>query len=187
VKFRRIINGISTGTTPPTGMSEYFNGDVNFYTPSDLGKEKNLFTSLRTVTNLAIQDKKVRVFYQGTILFVGIGSTTGKVGILKNEFATTNQQITGIRLDEKIANIDYVYYYLNTFQEEVIKGSITSTIPIMNQEKIANILIELPPLRTQIKIANHIQIIKNEIKELNQQAEQNQQLALSEFEVEIFS
>jgi len=57
----------------------------------------------------------------------------------------------------------------------------------MNQTKISNINIVLPPLEIQIKIANHIQVIKNEIKELKEKAENNKVLALSQFEKDIFS
>jgi len=49
VKFSKIIEIISTGTTPPTSNKDYFDGNINFYTPSDLDDIKDLFYSKRTV------------------------------------------------------------------------------------------------------------------------------------------
>jgi len=187
IKFGKIIKTISTGTTPSTSNREYFDGDINFYTPSDLGYTKDLFYSKRMVTEKALEDKKIRLFKKDTLLFVGIGSTTGKVGIVKNDRASSNQQITGIVMNDKLALVDFIYYYLNHLKDEIIKESYTSTIPIMNQEKIANIHIILPPLEIQREIVRYCQVLNNEIKGLEEKAEQNRALALSEFEEGIFS
>jgi restriction endonuclease S subunit len=187
IQFKNIILNISTGTTPPTSRKEYFDGNINFYTPSDLGEEKDLLVSARKITDKALNDKKARVFYKNTLLFVGIGSTTGKVGIVKNDFASSNQQITGIVLDKTVACVDYIYYYLNNFKNDIIKDSYTSTIPIMNQEKISKINIPLPPIDIQNKIALHIKGIKETVKQLKDKSINNKSLALKEFEKEIFN
>jgi len=187
IKFEKIIEKISTGTTPSTSVKEYFDGDINFYTPFDLGNKKDLFSSRRTVTKKALEDNKIRLFNRNTLLFVGIGSTTGKVGIVKNDRASSNQQITGIILNQDLVLVDFIYYYLNHLKDEIIKESYTSTIPIMNQEKISNIYIVLPPLEVQNKIANYVESLNAEIIELKEKAEKNRVLALNEFEEEIFS
>lgn len=83
-RIGKYITEISTGTTPPTSKQEYFVGDVNFYTPSELGNEMYLSSSERKLNVIAFKDKKARKFKKGTILFVGIGSTVGKVGIIEN-------------------------------------------------------------------------------------------------------
>lgn len=97
----RFLLSISTGMTPPTSHPEYFDGDVKFFTPSDLGSEKYLDFSSRTISNIAITNKKARIYHKGDILFVGIGSTVGKVGIVKDEIVSSNQQITGFTVDSK--------------------------------------------------------------------------------------
>lgn len=60
-------------------------------------------------------------------------------------------------------------------------------MPRIGEDIFKNLQIPLPPLKIQNKIANHIQTLKNEIQTLKQQAEQNQKLALIEFEAKIFN
>ena len=43
-----IILIISTGTTPPTRNKEYFNGDIDFYTPSDINGNMYLTSAARS-------------------------------------------------------------------------------------------------------------------------------------------
>lgn len=177
---------IATGTTPPTSRKEYFRGDINFYTPSDINN-KILLNADRKVSLLAVKDKKVRVFKKNTLLFVGIGSTVGKVGIIGNEFATSNQQITGFNVDENMLLTEYVYYYFTYFKNVTTKEQTKATLPIVNQEKIMNILIPIPPKETQRAIINQIDTYKNEIKILRERATLLRQQAEQEFEQTIFS
>ena len=177
---------IATGTTPPTSRKEYFRGDINFYTPSDINN-KILLNADRKVSLLAVKDKKVRVFKKNTLLFVGIGSTVGKVGIIGNEFATSNQQITGFNVDENMLLTEYVYYYFTYFKNVTTKEQTKATLPIVNQEKIMNILIPIPPKETQRAIINQIDTYKNEIKILRERAALLKQQAEQEFEQTIFS
>ena len=177
---------IATGTTPPTSRKEYFRGDINFYTPSDINN-KILLNADRKVSHLAVEDKKVRVFKKNTLLFVGIGSTVGKVGIIGNEFATSNQQITGFNVDENMLLTEYVYYYFTYFKNVTTKEQTKATLPIVNQEKIMNILIPIPPKETQQAIINQIDTYKNEIKVLREKATLLKQQAEQEFEQTIFS
>ena len=177
---------IATGTTPPTSRKEYFRGDINFYTPSDINN-KILLNADRKVSLLAVKDKKVRVFKKNTLLFVGIGSTVGKVGIIGNEFATSNQQITGFNVDENMLLTEYVYYYFTYFKNVTTKEQTKATLPIVNQEKIMNILIPIPPKETQQAIINQIDTYKNEIKVLREKATLLKQQAEQEFEQTIFS
>ncbi len=187
VKINDILKTISTGTTPTTSRSEYFeNGKINFYTPADLTNKVYLTESQRKVTQLAINNRKARKFMKNTLLFVGIGSTVGKVGIIKNEYASSNQQITGLTLDETKVNVEFAFFYFNYFQHITTKERTQATIPIVNQSKILNIPFPLPPLNIQIEIASRILKINSEINELIASSKNNKKYALIEFEQEIF-
>jgi type I restriction enzyme S subunit len=187
-RVNEILSNISTGTTPPTARKEYFdNGTINFYTPADLTGRMYLEESERKVTQLAIDDRKARKFGKDTLLFVGIGSTVGKVGIIKNEYATSNQQITGLQLNLTIADIEFVYFYFNNFINITTKEKTQATIPIVNQNKILNIPIPIPPIEIQREISSHITDLKIRIKDLKNEAEKNQTKAIKEFEQKIFT
>jgi type I restriction enzyme, S subunit len=187
-KIKNVLKSISTGTTPPTSRKEYFeNGTINFYTPADLGEEMHLVNSERKVTQIAFEEKKARLFKKGTLLFVGIGSTIGKVGIISNDFATSNQQITGLEFDKEIIDLGYIYYFFKYFKHITIKEKTQATIPIVNQDKIQNIPVPLPEIEIQKRIAENINGILREVKELKTQAQINIEQAIKEFENEIFN
>jgi len=186
-KISDIIQYISTGTTPPTNRKEFYeSGKVNFYTPADLGSDIYLNNAERKITELAIGEKKARRFEKETLLFVGIGSTIGKVGIVNNEYATSNQQITGMVINPKIADIKFVCYFFNYFKHITIKEKTQATIPIVNQNKILNIPIPIPDIRTQKKIVKEIDQKNKEIHELRNNSRLNREQAIHEFENKIF-
>lgn len=185
LKLGEIIKSISTGTTPPTNRPEYFDGSINFYTPADLGNDMYLINSSRTITEKAIIDKKARVFKKGTILFVGIGSTVGKVGIVNNEIATCNQQITGFNINDDVL-VEYVFYFLYYFKNITISEKSISTIPIINQDKIVNIPIAIPSFNKQNEISKFINKLKVSKSEKVLLSEQLKHQAKEAFEKAIF-
>jgi type I restriction enzyme S subunit len=185
-KIGKFILDISTGTTPPTNRKEYFNGEVNFYTPIELGNEMYLNNSRRKITDFAIQNKKARRFDKGTLLFVGIGSTIGKIGIIDNEYASSNQQITGFKVDNTYLLNEFVYFYFQYFKNITIKDYTKATLPIINQEKILKIPIPIPPIKKQQEIIQQITYFRNEIDSNKVEIDKKRQNAKQEFENEIF-
>ena len=186
VYLSEIINKISTGTTPPTYNKEYFNGDIDFYTPSDINGDMYLRNAERHIAQCAIDDKKARLFYKRDLLFVGIGSTVGKVGLVAKDIVSSNQQITGITFNTNRIIPEYAFVYMHYFKEKTTADQSKTTLPIVNQEKIGQIRIPLPPIDTQNNIVNHINKLKEQIIQLKQQAEDLRKKALEEFEKEIF-
>lgn len=177
---------ISTGTTPPTSHPEYFGGDVKFFTPTDLGHDKYLGNSSRTITDIAIADKKARIYHKGDILFVGIGSTVGKVGIVKDEKVSSNQQITGFTIDTNKINPEYVYYYLLYNREITTADQSKTTLPIVNQDKICKIPIVVPPIEVQDEIVAYLDNMFLTVKNNKKGIYLLEKKALSYFEHQIF-
>ena len=172
--------------TPPTSHPEYFDGDVKFFTPSDLGSEKYLDFSSRTISNIAITNKKARIYHKGDILFVGIGSTVGKVGIVKDEIVSSNQQITGFTIDSKKINPEYVYYYLLYNREITTADQSKTTLPIVNQDKICKIPIVVPPIEAQKEIVDFLDNMYKTAKNNEKEIPLLERKALMSFETQIF-
>jgi len=182
----QFIMHISTGTTPPTSHPEYFGGDVKFFTPADLGNNKYLEHSSRTITKIAIDDRKARVYHKGDILFVGIGSTVGKVGIVKDEIVSSNQQITGFTIDSNKINPEYVYYYLLYNRDITTADQSKTTLPIVNQDKICKIPIVVPPIKVQDEIISSLDKMYSEAKRDEKEITLLEKKAISLFEHKIF-
>ena len=179
------ITDIATGTTPPTSKKEYFNGNVKFYTPSDISGRLYLAGSERTLTKKAIEDKKARVFHKGDILFVGIG-TIGKVGIVNDEIVSSNQQITGFTLNDNLLLPEYAFYFLHYHKEIAASEQSKTTLAIVNQEKIANIPIPVPTISQQREMVGHMNHMREKIDVLYNQSIECRRKALKTFESQIF-
>lgn len=180
-----IVN-IATGTTPPTSQKEYFNGNIKFYTPSDITGEMYLTKSERALSQKAIDDKKARIFHKGDILFVGIGSTVGKVGIVQDNLVSSNQQITGFTLNKKLICPEFVFYYLHYHKKLTTAEHSKTTLPIVNQEKISNIPIPVPDMSQQLAMVKQINKMRDKILSLQKVSIENRIQALKNFEYQIF-
>ena len=95
---------------------------------------------------------------------MGIGSTVGKVGIVEKEKVTSNQQITGFKVDEQQVLPEYVYCFLDYNRDISTSEQTKTTLPIVNQSKIAKIPIPLPPKEIQKEIVSYVKAAKERIK-----------------------
>lgn len=143
---------IKTGKTPPTSNPEYFGDELNWYTPTDLDRERILGKSKRRITQKALIDKKIVILKPNTILLGCIGDI-GKIGLIK-ESASSNQQITGILPKEEIINSEFLYYWLKNNRNILKENSKNAIVSILNNKQLAAIEIEFPDnLDDQIRIA----------------------------------
>jgi type I restriction enzyme S subunit len=105
---------IQTGKTPPTAEPNVFSetvdisGSYMFVTPGDLGDNKYINTTERYVTEKGIKYSfKLPI---DTVCIVCIGSTIGKIGIIKNE-ACSNQQLNAL-IPSDNNNGEFFYYMM---------------------------------------------------------------------------
>jgi type I restriction enzyme S subunit len=138
-----------TGKTPPTKNTEYFDGGILWVNPSDF-KSKYIEKTNRTISREAIEDNKSTLLPKNTILLSCIGDI-GKVGILKDKGAT-NQQITAIILNDNLFP-DFIYYYLISKKLELSNMANKSVVAILNNQRLNQFQIPLPPLTVQKEIA----------------------------------
>lgn len=160
-ELQTYIDEIKTGKTPPKSNSKYYESpDIKWYKPSDIGANIYLKTSNDTVSFEAKKDKKITLFKKGTLLITCIGDI-GRIGILQED-STSNQQITGIKLNNEILP-EYAYLYLVSNRELFTdRGVLKTTLPIINQSKIKSIMIKVPDKALQQQIINHfMEFIEN--------------------------
>lgn len=61
-KINNLVGSIMTGTTPPSQQREYFDGNISWFTPSDIGKSMYLDNSTRKISQEAINQGKAKYF-----------------------------------------------------------------------------------------------------------------------------
>lgn len=156
---------LSTGTTPKD-FDKISEGDnlINWYTPSDILDSCNdLFNSQRKLSEKVIYDNKIPLFPIGTLLYVGIGASAGKVGYA-NENGYSNQQITGLIPLECYSR--FYFYYLSALKDKIRDNAFFTTLPIINNTYLGQELIPYPPINEQQSIANYLDQKCSEIDEL---------------------
>ncbi|MGL2502688.1 restriction endonuclease subunit S [Helicobacter pylori] len=145
------IAEIIGGGTPSTQVTSFWNGSINWFTPTEIGITKYVHKSQRTITLLGLKKSSTKLLPIGTILLTSRASI-GDCAILK-VVATTNQGFQSLIPLEKINN-EFLYYLMLTLKNKLLKLASGSTFLEVSPNKIKNLLIPLPPLNEQIAIAN---------------------------------
>ncbi|WQU43395.1 restriction endonuclease subunit S [Helicobacter pylori] len=145
------IAEIIGGGTPSTQITSFWNGSINWFTPTEIGITKYVYKSQRTITPLGLKKSNAKLLPIGTILLTSRASI-GDCAILK-VVATTNQGFQSLIPLEKINN-EFLYYLILTLKNKLLELASGSTFLEVSPNKIKNLLIPLPPLNEQIAIAN---------------------------------
>lgn len=91
--------------------------------------------------------------HKGDILVALSGATTGKFGIYEEDTeALLNQRVAKLIPSNLINNL-YLYYYLNTLRSIILQRAMGVAQPNISPKEIEDMIIFLPLLETQIKIA----------------------------------
>ncbi len=140
---------IVTGSTPKTSVREYYNGDIPFVSPSDLGRRKYIYDSINKISTLGFE--QTRKLSKNSVMITCIGEL-GKVGISRKELAT-NQQINSVICNNDILDYEYFYYSISHFKSQMETIASLQVIPIVNKSTFSNLKIPLPSLPEQRHIA----------------------------------
>lgn len=146
---------LRTGTTPSTNKAEYFDGDIQWFTPGDFGDCLCLYSSERTLSREAVVDDIITLLPSESILVVAIGATVGKIGYLKTD-GYCNQQVTAIILNESERSKYYAYWFMVC--APTIKATANyTTLPIINNSHLNETLCPyVKNINCQIRIADYL-------------------------------
>lgn len=129
------------GGTPSTAISSYWGGDIDWYTPAEIGYAKYVNSSNRRITNEGLRNSAARVLPAGAILLTTRASI-GIRAILKHE-AATNQGFQSLIVNEE-SDSEFMYYFLSTVVEEMESRASGSTFLEISSSKLKEIPIVVP-------------------------------------------
>jgi type I restriction enzyme S subunit len=154
---------ICGGGTPSTNVKEFWDGNINWFTPTEIGYEKYLQGSLRKLTISGLNNSSAKILQPGTILMTSRAGI-GDLGILKIE-AATNQGFQSLIANPSINN-EFLYYLMFTKKNELLKNASGSTFLEISPSQIKSIKIALPPQEEQLAIASTLSDSDNLIANL---------------------
>lgn len=148
------IADITSGATPLRSNPKYWlDGEIPWVTTAEIKFNTILYTEEK-ITSEALKETSIKLYPIDTLLMAmyGQGVTRGKVAKLGVK-ATTNQACAAILLDNQQYCIDYFFHYL-IFNYEKIRGlSNLGSQSNLNLGIIGSLIITIPPLAEQEKIA----------------------------------
>lgn len=156
------------GGTPSTKKHEYWGGDIPWITPKDLSSHKDIYISGggRSITELGLENSSAKLFPEETVIF----SSRAPIGYvaIASQPMTTNQGCKGIVCNPKELNNKYLYYWLRYSKRKIEDVAGGSTFKEISTSGVRELEIELPPLKTQERIAEILGALDEKI-ELNRQ------------------
>jgi len=139
------LGDIVTGKTPSTKVSEYFDGEFKFVTPTDLNFNHYYCRETNTSVTEQARNKHTNQFIPAnSIMFTCIGNTIGKCAI-SSEDCLTNQQINSV-VPFDPSHSKFIYYLLNYYME-VFRGMGFSggvATPIINKTNFSSVKLKVP-------------------------------------------
>ena len=147
------------GGTPSTAVSEYWNGDIEWYSPIEIGEKVYLNSSQNKITKLGLYNSSARVLPVGTVLFTSRAGI-GKTAILAKE-GSTNQGFQSIL--PKHDKLDT--YFIFSRADELKKYSETvgagSTFIEVSGKQLAKMPIKVPNIKEQRVIGTFFEKVDN--------------------------
>ena len=160
------------GGTPDTTVKSYWDGEIQWFTPSEIGKNKYVDSSLRTITEVGLNNSSAKLLPPNTIL-LSSRATIGECSLSLRECAT-NQGFQC--LVSKKCNVDFLYYLIQTKKKDLIRKSCGSTFLEISANEVRKIQVSVPSDVEQQKIAELLSLIDERIATQNKIIEKLQSL-----------
>ena len=152
------------GGTPDTNNHKYWNGDIQWFTPSEIGRDKYVTNSLRTISEEGLNKSSAKLLPIGTIL-LSSRATVGECSINKVE-CTTNQGFQSLITKEYFSK-EFVFYLMQTKRKELIRKSCGSTFLEISANEVRKIKIAVPTSKEQEKISKLLALLDERITTQN--------------------
>jgi type I restriction enzyme S subunit len=148
------LGEVYSGGTPDTNNDSYWNGKINWCTPTDITKldgSKYIGETIAKITEEGLKNSSAKLLPIGSLI-VCTRATIGKAAISTVEI-TTNQGFKNIVPDQKKANVEYLYYLITNSENRLLKLGNGSTFLEISKNDFEKFKIPLPPLSEQKRIA----------------------------------
>ena len=160
------INDLATvigGGTPDTTIKSYWDGNIQWFTPSEIGKSKYVNLSSRTITEEGLNNSSAKLLPSYTIL-LSSRATVGECSITLQECAT-NQGFQS--LIAKNCDIDFLYYLIQTKKKDLIRKACGSTFLEISATEVRKIRTKVPSNAEQKKIGALLSLVDKRIEVQN--------------------
>ena len=144
------VCSIVGGGTPDTLRPEYWKGNVEWFTPSEIGKSKYVLSSLRKISRLGISNSSAKLLPAGAVLLT-TRATLGEMSIARSE-CSTNQGFQSLIADSKRVLPEYLYYLQILIKPWCEKYASGNTFREISKASLSKCVVPVPCLNSQKRI-----------------------------------
>ena len=168
------------GGTPDTTNLSYWNGKIDWYSPTEIGSQIYVTGSLKKISELGLQKSSAKILpaYK-TILFTSRASI-GDMAILTKQ-GTTNQGFQSFIVKEDL-NVYFLYSMGVKIKEYALKNASGSTFLEISKNTLAQMKIFVPSLEEQTAIGNFFKQLDETIALHQREVEKFKQIKQSYLE-----
>ena len=160
------------GGTPDTKVSEYWNGDIHWFAPAEIGKQIYAENSIRKITKLGLQKSSAKILpAMKTILFTSRAGI-GDMAILKIE-ACTNQGFQSLVVKDEF-DVYFIYSMGSFIKQQALKIASGSTFLEISGKALGSLVQRYPSIEEQTQIGNFFQKLDQNIESEKKKLEQYQ-------------
>lgn len=179
---------VGSGGTPSRNKKEYYTGDIPWIKTGEVVNDI-IYDTEEKITEEAIANSSAKLYPKDSLIIAmyGQGLTRGRTAKLGIN-ASTNQACAVLHdIDNNMIDIDYLWFYMMNEYHRLRELASGNNQPNLNAEMIKNYKVVIPDFDTQKKIVQEISNRKEQIRKLKNAAQKNRELAIEEFEREIFN
>jgi type I restriction enzyme S subunit len=153
----------TSGGTPDRKNQAFFGGSIPWVKSGEL-EDTFINDTEEKITPEGLKHSATKLFPSGTLLMAMYGATVGKTALLKIE-AATNQAVCAIFPRAGEAGTEFLRYALVYQRPEILKLRYGGAQPNISQQVVRNLVVPLPPLSEQRKIAAVLGLVQQAIKQ----------------------
>ena len=131
------------GGTPSTGVSEYWDGDIDWYAPAEIADQIYINSSQRKITAEGFAHSSAKMLPEGTVLFTSRAGI-GKTAILQRK-GCTNQGFQSIVPHKDVLDSYFIFSRTEELKEYGETIGAGSTFVEVSGKQMAEMELMMPP------------------------------------------
>jgi len=153
------VSQIVGGGTPSTGIPEYWDGDIDWYSPAEIGEDIFVSCSQRKITQLGLEKSSAKILPVGTAFFTsraGIGNTA----ILEKE-GCTNQGFQSIVPKDNELDSYFIFSCSHLLKKYGETKGAGSTFVEISGKQMSLMPLNIPEIKEQKSVGNFFRKLDN--------------------------
>ena len=155
------VADIVGGGTPSTDFLEYWNGNINWFTPNEINSQIYFSESKRKISNLGLKKSSAKLLPANRSILFTSRATIGEMGILTQD-ATTNQGFQSLVLHNEVIPY-FIFSMKSALKRQAIKKASGSTFLEISKREVEKLKIIIPSEKEQKKVSMLFKSIDNSI------------------------